>query len=136
MADKKKRPGRKPKNDPDDVLAIQEKIDEYFDGLPVVDKETGVQEPPTYCGLAYALGYCSLQALRDNSKGEKAIALPIKRAMLRVDISYEKGLRGQAPTGCIFALKNRGWTDKAPEDDGENKTIKIIVSGNGHLAGD
>ena len=118
----KKKPvkkGRPPKNDPDDVKAIQTKIDAYFDTLPIIDKETKEQERPTYCGLAYSLGYCSLQSLRENAKSGTSISLPIKTALLRIDITYEKALHGNCPTGSIFALKNRGWTDKPAGDDGD-----------------
>lgn len=118
--------GRPPINDPDDVKAIQAKIDAYFDGLPVIDRETGEQERPTYCGLAYAMGYSSLQSLRENSNAGKAISLPLKIAMLRVDITYEKALHGSYPTGAIFALKNRGWTDKPQEDDGDGNNRLTI----------
>lgn len=109
--------GRPPKNDPTDVQAIQAKIDAYFNGLEI--NEDGIQASPTYSGLAYALGYASLQSLRENAKGNTAISLPIKVAFLRVDIAYEKRLHGNSPTGAIFALKNRGWTDKQGDDDGE-----------------
>ena len=123
---KRKGPGKPPKNDPDDVTAIQNKIDLYFDSLPVIDEDAGTQERPTYCGLAYALGYASLQSLRENAKAGSAISLPIKIALLRVDITYEKALHGSYPTGAIFALKNRGWTDKPQGDDGEGENRLTI----------
>ena len=125
-AKKPVRKGRPPKNDPDDAQAIQTKIEAYFDNLPVIDCETGEQERPTYCGLAYALGYCSLQSLRENAKSGASISLPIKIALLRIDITYEKALHGSYPTGAIFALKNRGWTDKPQEDDGDGNNRLTI----------
>lgn len=102
--------GRPPKNDPDDVEAIQAKIDAYFSNLKQEE------DLPTYCGLALALGYSSRTTLWNNANANSKIAEPIKRAMLMVDESYERQLRTTSPTGAIFALKNRGWRDK-PEDD-------------------
>lgn len=118
-AAKKKTAGRPPKNPTDDIRAIQEKIDKYFKSL--VDVE------PTFCGLAYALGYASRQSLWENATKPNAISLPIKRALLRIEESYEKGLRFQSCTGSIFALKNRGWTDK-PEDETKDETISRLLA--------
>lgn len=109
---KKRGVGKPPKNDPDDVVAIQGKIDAYFDECE--DKE----ERPTFCGLALALDYAALQSLRENARAGNPISLPIKKAMLRIDETYEKALHGNTPTGSIFALKNRGWSDKQDGGDG------------------
>ena len=125
---KKRTVGRPPKNDPDGVEAIQNKIDLYFEGLERTVGDEVVVDDPTFSGLALALGYTSRQSLWENSKSNKPISLPLKRAMLRIEESYEKGLRFQTCTGSIFALKNRGWSDKQEKDDSENdNTVKIIL---------
>jgi len=112
--DTPKKKGKPPINPPDDVQAIQNKIDNYFESLIQVDADgETVREEPTYCGLAIALDYASRQSLWENSKSGSPISLPIKKAMLKIEESYEKGLRFQACTGSIFALKNKGWTDKS-----------------------
>ena len=121
MAEKRKKAGKPPKNDPDDIKSIQAKIDAYF------DKCRDDEEHPTWCGLALALGYATRQTLWENATAGNKISLPIKIAMLRVEESYEKGLRSPAPVGCIFALKNRGWTDKAEEEKQDNK-LEVIIS--------
>lgn len=111
--------GRPPINEPTDVEAIQAKIDAYFNGLAYADAD-GIDQmrDPTYCGLALAVGYASRQTLWVNSKTDSQISLPLKRAMLMIEESYEKGLRFQACTGSIFALKNKGWSDKPENEDG------------------
>ena len=37
---------------------------------------------------------------------------PIKRALTVIENYHESALGGKNPTGHIFALKNRGWTDR------------------------
>lgn len=97
--------GRPPINDYEDVDAIQSKIDRYFDAA---DEDN----PVGFAGLAYALGYSSRQSVWDIASADYAISLPIKRALLYIEADYERTLRGRHPTGSIFALKNRGWSDK------------------------
>lgn len=101
--------GRPPKNDPDDVKAIQTKIDAYFDGLKAGDEP----RPPTFNGLSLALGYSSRTTLWENANAKSLISEPIKRAMAKIEEAYEERLFSQSPTGAIFALKNRGWSDKS-----------------------
>jgi len=106
--------GKPPINEPTDAEAIQIKIDTYFkDCLKGKDK-------PTFCGLALALGYSSRIRVWEHSKANEAISEPLKKAMLRIEERYEQGLFTRSPTGSIFALKNRGWTDK--QEDGEKDT--------------
>jgi hypothetical protein len=128
MAVKKEKPnktvGHPPINKPDDTKAIQKKIDDYFDGLQ--ESEEGEKEKPTFCGLALALGYCSRQQLWNRVNEDVPIALPIKKATLRIEESYEKQLRTNSPTGAIFALKNRGWKDK-PDDEAKDETISRLL---------
>lgn len=88
---------------------LQEKIDEYIE-LCTSDIEN--IKPLTYTGLAYHLGFASRQSIWEYSKRKDELALPVKRAMLRIEQSYEEALHGNSPTGSIFALKNRGWRDK------------------------
>ena len=120
MAEKRKKAGRPPKNDPDDIKSIQAKIDAYF------DKCRDDEENPTFCGLALALGYSSRTSLWENANAGNPISEPIKRSLLRIEESYEKALRFQSCTGAIFALKNRGWTDKT-EDKEKNETINRLL---------
>lgn len=87
---------------------LQVKIDEYIDICSDIDNP----KPLTYTGLAYHLGFASRQSIWEYSKRTDELSLPIKRAMLRIEQSYEEALHGNSPTGSIFALKNRGWRDK------------------------
>jgi len=97
--------GRPPINDYNDVEAIQKKIDSYF---AAADEEN----PVGFAGLSYALGYSSRTQVWEIAKDVHPISEPIKRALLYIEADYEKTLRGKYPTGSIFALKNRGWSDK------------------------
>lgn len=132
-ATRKKKPtdgkaGRPPINNPDDVPTIEGKIAVYFENV------AAAEERPTFCGLALALGYTSRTTLWNNAKSTDPICEPIKRACLRIEESYEKGLRGVACTGSIFALKNRGWTDK-PEDDQKDDVIAKLTEIAARLTG-
>jgi len=86
--------------------ALQAKIDEYF--TKVLEEE----RPMTFTGLAYFLGYATRQSVWQLSKREDELSLPIKKALLRIEQAYEERLQGNSPTGAIFALKNRGWSDR------------------------
>jgi hypothetical protein len=124
---KKKTAGRPPKNDPNGVDAIQNKIDLYFESLEKTNADGDtVTDEPTFCGLALALGYSSRTSLWENANAGNPISEPIKRSLLRIEESYEKGLRFQSCTGAIFALKNRGWTDKT-EDKEKDETINRLL---------
>ena len=83
---------------------LEEKIEAYIDRCEENEK------PLTYTGLAYHLGFASRQSIWEYSKRKDELSLPIKRAMLRIEQSYEENLVGNNATGSIFALKNRGWT--------------------------
>jgi len=121
---KKRTVGRPPKNDPDGVDEIQSKIDLYFESLERINADGDtVTDDPTFCGLALALGYSSRTSLWENANAGNPISEPIKRAMLRIEESYEKGLRFQTCTGAIFALKNRGWADKSEVEHSGSVTI-------------
>lgn len=101
-----KEAGRPATNDPEDIETVQSKIDGYF---KTIDEDN----PPTFNGLARALGYKSRTSLWEASKKDIPISEPIKVAMMRVEEAYEKRLFSASPTGAIFALKNRGWSDKS-----------------------
>lgn len=124
---KKRAVGRSPKNDPNGVEEIQNKIDLYFESLERInaDGET-VTDDPTFCGLALALGYSSRTSLWENANAGNPISEPIKKGLLRIEESYEKALRSPSCTGPIFALKNRGWTDKT-EDKEKDETINRLL---------
>jgi len=122
--EEKGKSGRPPINEPTDEQAIQEKIDLYFEELKYIDADGFEQmRDSTYCGLALALGYASRQSLWENSNSGSNISLPIKKALLRIEESYERGLRNQACTGSIFALKNKGWTDKTEIEHSGGVTV-------------
>ena len=101
--------GRPPINNPDDIESIEAKIDDYFSSL---EAEDGTPIPPTFSGLALALGYASRQSLWENAVSGSLISLPIKRAMLRIESFAETRAYGNNAAGPIFILKNRGWSDK------------------------
>jgi hypothetical protein len=118
-----KKVGRKPINEPDEVDAIELKIQAYFDKLTAGDDTA---KPPTFNGLALALGYNSRTSLWENSNSGKPISEPIKKAMAKIEEAYEERLFSQSPTGAIFALKNRGWKDRQEVE--HSGGISIIIN--------
>lgn len=90
----------------DNIDELQLKLDCYINLCEEGDETAG------FSGLAYYLGFSSRQSLYEYAKRDDALSLPIKRALLYIESDYEKILRHQSCTGAIFALKNRGWTDK------------------------
>jgi hypothetical protein len=117
----KRKVGKPPKNDPNDVAAIEEKIAAFFDEL--TDEDGGYSSPPTFSGLAYALGYTERRTLWDHVVSGEPISTPIKRAMLKIESFAEKQCYGKNPAGPIFILKNRGWTDKQEIEHSGSVTI-------------
>lgn len=101
---------------------LQRKIDEY------VDDCTEREKPMTYTGLAYYLDFASRQSLWEYSKRKDDLSLPVKRAMLRIEQDYEERLASGSPTGSIFALKNRGWSDKTEVEHSGTPDKPVIVS--------
>lgn len=85
----------------DDPEAFSKKIEEYFD----------TEKSPTWTGLAIHLGFESRQSL-DDYKKKAEFSYPIKKALLRIENTYEKAIFNRNPAGPIFALKNFGWQDK------------------------
>lgn len=100
---------------------LQKKIDEFIDLCEEKHK------PITYTGLAYHLGFASRQSIWEYSKRDDDLSLPIKRAMLRIEQYYEEGLSAGSPTGSIFALKNRGWTDKTEHDLNHSGSVAVNI---------
>lgn len=110
-------------------LYTEDNIDELNANIERYFQE---HETPGFAGLAYALGFSSRQSLWEYAGREDEISLPIKRAMLYIEADYEKSLRSQHCTGSIFALKNRGWTDKQEiEHSGEIVYIPEPLRANG-----
>lgn len=86
-----------------DGSVIEEKYAYWF--------ELRKKEIPTITGLAIFLGFASRQSMYDYII-KPEFAYEIKRALLKVENSYENRLWDDKPTGAIFALKNMGWADK------------------------
>lgn len=103
----------------DDLELLQSRIDAYFE----------TEHAPGFSGLAYALGFSERRSLNDYAdKKDSVLSTPIKRAMLYIETDYEKLLREKACTGAIFALKNRGWSDKT-------ETVLTTIDSNGEETG-
>jgi hypothetical protein len=86
------------------------------------------REIPSITGLAIFLGFESRQSMYDYLKKEP-FSYSIKKALLKVENTYEGGLWQEKPTGAIFALKNMGWADKTETDittKGESITPAVI----------
>jgi hypothetical protein len=89
----------------EDPEAFDKAVDEYFD----LRREE--KEPPTWTGLALHLGFESRQSLQDY-KEKEGFSYPIKKALARIEDTYEKALFNKNAAGPIFALKNFNWKDK------------------------
>jgi hypothetical protein len=115
-------------NTPEELEAA---IDDYFN--PIVEnfietstksgtsrtkvgEERQPREKVTVSGLAFHLGFDSRQSLYDYEEKEE-FSYIVKKARLRVEMSYEERLSEPACTGAIFALKNMGWKDKTEVDN-------------------
>jgi hypothetical protein len=116
---------------------LQLKIDEYFENgahKRQYPSSNGIIEIPIYtiCGLAYYLGFSSRQSLFDY-ENRIEFSDSIKKARLRIEMSYEETLQDKAPTGAIFALKNMGWSDRSEIDHNVNipQLPDIIIKSNG-----
>jgi len=86
-------------------------------------------EPVTITGLAYHLGFSSLQVFDDYTKSGKLSSL-IKRARLRIEAEYEKKLHLSSPSGAIFALKSLGWNERVEDRSSSvpvSKTLKVQI---------
>jgi len=72
--------------------------------------------PYTVTGLALSLGFQSRQSIYDYADGkikdQPEYPYTVKNALLKIENYAERHLYSNHVTGAIFALKNRGWTDK------------------------
>jgi hypothetical protein len=95
-------------------------------------------EPPTLTGLAFFLGFNSMEAFEDYERNGR-FAPVLKRGRLRIEAWYEKKLHQQSPAGAVFALKNMGWNEKREDrtiGQHDFKSIKIeIIDAGPNLAG-
>lgn len=104
-----------------DPKALEQSVEEYFKD----------NNSPTWTGLALHLGFESRKSLWEYGK-KPEFSNPIKRALLRIEESYERGLRDKNAAGSIFALKNFDWKDKQEIDQKTEHsggiTIEVIES--------
>ena len=121
------------------VAELDKLITSYFDGSDSsghVDKGPKKESaPPTMSGLAYHLGFESIQAF-EACEAKNKYAPVLKRARLRVEAEYEKKLHFQSSTGAIFALKSMGWNERSNKSTIGNQedntlTIEVVNSGPG-----
>lgn len=86
-------------------------------------------ERPMITGLCLFIGFADKTTLYDY-RDRPEFSHPVKRAIMRVEMAYEKRLDSTAVTGSIFALKNMGWTDKTQTEltgkDGEPLSPPVI----------
>ena len=101
-------------------------IEDYFNPIPTTETQTpkGKQkfkearqprDKVTISGLCYFLGFESRQSFYDYEERPE-FSYIVKRARMRVEMSYEERLSESACTGAIFALKNMGWKDKSEQE--------------------
>jgi len=91
-----------------------------------VDVYLNENNNPTWTGLAYHLGFESRQSLQDY-KEKPEFSYPIKRALLKIEETYENALFSRNPAGPIFALKNFGWRDKQEIDQVTEHKGGIVI---------
>lgn len=117
---------------------FQKKIEQYFNSLKgefhyeeinnIKQKIWDVDpEYPTITGLTYFLGFESRSTLYEYAK-KLEFSHITKKAMLRVEKSYEMQLYNPKPTGAIFALKNMDWQDKQIFDHNLPQDSEILKS--------
>jgi hypothetical protein len=104
------------------VEELEAAIAKYFDDCDVGEKPYG------FAGLAYSLGFAERRSLNDYAKRDDELSTPIKKAMLKIEAQYEQRLNTGTPTGAIFALKNRGWSDKQVIEHGGKVELPVRVS--------
>jgi hypothetical protein len=90
-------------------------------------------QPATITGLAYYLGFDSLQAFESYELNGRFASI-LKRARLQVENEYEKMLHCQPATGAIFALKSLGWMERSAKTNDEFVSdavlkVEIIATG-------
>jgi len=93
------------------VEQLEKLIEHYFANEAFIGEGDNRQFVPTMAGLAYALDLSRQGLLEYSNKDQFSDA--IKDARLRIEISLEQRLAGNAVTGTIFNLKNNfAWKDK------------------------
>lgn len=120
------------------------KIDAYFesckgtklldeDGIPVLSKwgyPVYEIEPkqPTTCGMAYYLGFSSVQSLFDY-KGRPAYRKVMERARLRLQAATEERLFDRdGARGAEFSLRNNfGWKKDPENVNGSGAGAPVII---------
>ena len=125
------------------VAELDKLILSYFDESGLEDQVAQSSKkqpvPPTMSGLAYHLGFESIQAF-EACEAKSRYTSRLKRARLRVEAEYEKKLHFQSSTGAIFALKSMGWNERINNnqvDDQTHNTLQIEVVNSGpHIAGE
>ena len=105
----------------DTAEELQAAIDQYFTNCQEREKN------PTFSGLAYALGFLQRQSLNQYADRDDELSIPIKRAGLFIESCYEEQLQSNSCTGAIFALKNRGWSDKQEIEHSGKADLNIKV---------
>lgn len=117
--------GKPPINDPNDVAAVEARINEFFDECSAGKRKA------TFCGLALALGYKSRTSLWEHAKGKEPISEPINTAMLMIEDRYEGKLDTASSYGAQFALQNRGWkTTQVVETETPSQTHVYLPENN------
>lgn len=101
---------------------FEAKAKDYFDNTPL--------DEWTITGLALALD-TTRETLMDYEERDE-FSDAVKRAKLRVEMSYEKSLRKRGGAGDIFGLKNFGWKDKQEIDHGgADKPVRVLLDAYG-----
>lgn len=106
------------------VDELQKMIDEYFE-------VTGKDEW-TWTGLALHLD-TDKWTLTNYREQREEFSAPLKKAMLKVEQSYEVDLKKHGRTGTIFALKNFDWKDKVENEIYGKDGKDLIPEGNSEL---
>jgi hypothetical protein len=121
------------------VAELETLIESYFDGLilkdktqPDAKKQRREPTPPTISGLAYHLGFESIEAF-DACRKKGKYTFWLNRAKLRVLAEYETKLHFQSSTGAIFAIKNmtsgEQQTNTSNEATNNIFNVEVIHSG-------
>lgn len=102
---------------------LERKVDEYFK----------TETDQTWTGLALHLGFNSRQALNYYMDEKPEFLDPLKKALSKIEIMYEKGLKSKNPAGYIFALKNFNWKDKIEQEQsgGTKNEFKVTIIDSG-----
>ena len=90
-----------------------------------------VPEPATITGLAFYLGFNSIQEFEEYEVDGK-FAHILQRACLRIEAIYEKRLHRPSPAAAIFVLKNRMGRNGSPgRVAGGVKNLNVTITNTG-----